>query len=68
MNHKQYTLELDFHFQLLEQLKMVGIFDTLSPKMLVFIFNKINDTVKEGLTVFWELFTMIPCASKNLIH
>ena len=26
----------------------------------------IDDTAKRGLTIFWELFTMIPCAPGQL--
>ena len=28
--------------------------------------NAIDDSAKGGLTQFWELFTMIPCARKYL--
>ena len=26
----------------------------------------IDDTIKGGLTIFWELFTVIPCAPRHL--
>ena len=26
----------------------------------------IDDTAKEGLPIYWEIFTMIPCAPKLL--
>ena len=29
------------------------------------IARKIEDTAKEGLTIAWELFTVIPCALKD---
>ena len=32
----------------------------------VFLNEKIDDSAKGGLTRFWEIFTMIPCAPKYL--
>ena len=28
--------------------------------------ESIDNTAKGGLTIFWELFTVIPCAPKHL--
>ena len=36
------------------------------PKDFEPMFSGIDETAKGCLTIFWELSTMIPCASKNL--
>ena len=35
-------------------------------KLVANLQSLIDDSVKGGLTQFWELFTMIPCAPKYL--